>query len=273
MRYFLVLLLLLINLQVRARQATENTLQACLALEPTNPELQTCVYELMATLIDKHDYRQVNQLLEQDLIKTTLDGRMTDILGMLVCGSKGDGTGTSLPASERELFLKTINTLPHSRAAFDSMPGNQYVTNLFCVIARNDTELTDYILTLIDAGPKELDGCLYEGYATSYVPIYRAIELNNQDLANVLLEHGASLNYRILDTTPLIEAIRTQQLAMAEWLLDKNVSVHDTDTGLCDGKLPLAYAQELPAETEGRDPLILRIESLMQVFPKTCKKT
>lgn len=59
---------------------------------------------------------------------------------------------------------------------------------------------------------------------------------------------------------------------MADWLLDMGASVYETDTGKCNGSLPLNYAREIPMEVEGRDQLILRIESLMGVFPNPCKK-
>lgn len=58
------------------------------------------------------------------------------------------------------------------------MPSQQIVTTLFCAISRDNT-LANYVLNRINAGAKELDGCLYEGTDYIYVPIFYAVETKN----------------------------------------------------------------------------------------------
>ncbi|TXH70039.1 MAG: ankyrin repeat domain-containing protein [Thiothrix sp.] len=243
-----------------------------------------CWRNSFLTAIADSDYVKVNQWLEQESIKKVVaDSFASDFLGMLFCKAYPEAKdttksetdfqgGITLKPEHRQLFIRITDQLLAMGASFERMPSQQIVTTLFCAVNNRDSDMLDYILTRTNvAGKKALNGCLYEGTGASYVPI-RTVENDDLASAQVLLQHGASLNYREMETTPLIQALKLGKFSMAEWLLDMGASVYETDTGHCDGKLPAAYARDIPPEEYVRDSLIVRIESLMQVMPNPCKK-
>ncbi|HPY40421.1 MAG TPA: ankyrin repeat domain-containing protein [Thiolinea sp.] len=263
---------LLISFQAQAEQTTQSEIPQppCQQLAPENDKFYSCWEKSFAHAFAQFDYVKINKWLEQDAIKKVVASSHSGyFLNMLFCGTEVEG-GQPTPPEHRDLVIKITEQLLALGASFDSMPS--YVTTLFCVVNNNDSEMLDYVLTRINAQPEDLDTCPYEGVDPLHVPIIRTIANNDLESAKVLLQHGAALNYRILDTTPLIQALQLGKLRMADWLLDMGVSVYETDDGKCSGQLPIAYAQAMPAELEGREQVIMRIESLMQVFPNTCKK-
>ena len=282
-----LIFLFFISFQVQAGQTlkAESPL-SCPQIVDGSYEGIDCWREKFLTAIAESDYIKVDKWLEEESIKKVVaDNFSSDFLGMLFCKAGVDAEnlplqsetgfqgGNPIKPEHRQLFLKITEQLLSLGASFETMPSQQIVTTLFCAVNNRDSEMLNYMLTRtnVDA-KKELDGCLYEGTDPSYVPIFRTIENNDLESAKVLLQHGASLNYRELDETPLIHALKLGKLSMADWLIDMGVSVYDTDDGKCSGKLPIAYAREIPADVEWREPMIVRIESLMQVSPKTCKK-
>lgn len=266
------IIFVLLSCQVQAEQIpkSEAPQPPCQQISPNSDKFYSCWRDSFGLAFAQFDYVKINQWLDQESIKkVVMDYHSNNFLNLLFCGTEVEGGHPTKP-EHRDLVIKITEQLLALGASFDSMP--DYVTNLFCVVNNRDSEMLDYVLTRIEAKPKDLDSCLYEGVDTAHVPIFRAIQNDDLESAKVLLQHGAALNYRILDTTPLIESLQLGNIRIADWLLDMGVSVYETDDGKCKGKLPIAFAQEMPAELEGREQIIIRIESLMQVFPNTCKK-
>lgn len=279
--------LLFITLQVQAFSTiTPETPALCSQFVDGSEKSWNCLRGSFSNAVSQADYKKVYDWLEQKHIKRILtEDEASYLLGILVCEAKSSTEvknlnksglelegGITLQPEHRQLFIKIIEQLLSLGASFDSMPSQQLVTNLFCVVNNRDSEMLDYVLTRMNAESKDLNGCLYEGTDPSYVPLFRAIENDDLKSANVLLQHGASLDYRELDTTPLIHALKLRKFSMIEWLLDMGASVYETDDGKCTGKLPIAYAREVPATSYEREVLIVRIESLMSILPNPCKK-
>lgn len=284
----LVIMLLGMISQVQAGQISKiKSPLSCPKIVPEIHQSIDCWRESFLTAIAQSDYVKVNKWLEQDSIKKIVGEYFaSDFLGMMFCKAGIDSAaqdptqsetdfqgGSPIKPHDRELFLKITEQLLSLGASFEGMPSQQIVTTLFCAVNNHDSEMLDYMLTRTNVDAKNgLDACLYEGSDPSYVPIFRAIQNNDLESARVLLQHGASLNYREMETTPLIYALKLGKLWMADWLIDMGASVYETDTGVCSGKLPLIYAGELPADVIGRDTVMVKLESFMQVIPNPCKK-
>lgn len=281
------LFLLLTPFQAQSEQTTKvKSPLLCPKIIADSNEGVDCWRESFLTAIAQSDYVQVNKWLEQAKInKVVAEYFASDFLGMLFCkagiGAEAQNPtrsetdfegGSPLQPEHRPLFMKITEQLLSMGASFEAMPSQQIVTTLFCAVNNRDSEMLDYMLTRTNVDKKGLDGCLYEGSDPSHVPIFRTIENADLESAKVLLQHGASLNYRELDTTPLIHALKLKQFSMAEWLIDMGASVYETDDGKCTGKLPIAYAREIPEEEFARDAMMVRLESLMQILPNPCKK-
>lgn len=281
------LFLLLISFQVQSEQTIKAASPLlCPKIVANSNEGIDCWRKSFLTAIAQSDYAKVNQWLEQAAIRKVVAEHFThDFLGMLFCKA-GVGTeiqnptrseidlegGRPIQSEHRELFIRITEQLLVLGASFEAMPSQQIVTTLFCAVNNRDSEMLNYMLTRTHVDKKGLDSCLYEGSDPAHVPIFRTIENDDLESSKVLLQHGASLNYRELDTTPLIHALKLKRFSMAEWLLDMGASVYETDDGKCTGKLPIAYAREIPVEEFARDAMMMRIESLMQILPNPCKK-
>lgn len=288
MRLLLVsLFLLFISFHAQAEKSIKaDSPLLCPTIVDDSSEGIDCWRKSFLTAIAQSDYAKVNQWLEQDAIRKVVAEHFThDFLGMLFCKA-GVGTeiqnstksetdfegGKPIKSEHKKVFIKITEQLLLLGASFEAMPSQQIVTTLFCATNNRDSEMLEYMLMRTHVDKKELDSCLYEGSDPSHVPIFRTIENDDLESAKILLQHGASLNYREMETTPLIHALKLKRFSMAEWLLDMGASVYETDDGKCTGKLPIAYAREIPVEESARDAMMVRIESLMQVLPNPCKR-
>ncbi|MBQ9445921.1 MAG: ankyrin repeat domain-containing protein [Victivallales bacterium] len=84
-------------------------------------------------------------------------------------------------------------------------------------------------------------GASPDGRASSWPPIYRAIEYGHPDLAKWLVENGADVNIQIGDReTPLMWAIKRDFRELAEYLLEHGADVHAKDLEL--SFTPMHYA-------------------------------
>ena len=284
---FQCLFLLFITSQVQASPTIiPETPLLCSQFVEGSEKSWNCLRDSFNNALSQADYKKVSDWLEQKHMKRILtEAEASYLLGILVCEAKSSAEfkklnksglelegGITLQPENRQLFIKIIEQLLSLGASFESMPSQRLVTNLFCVVNNRDSEMLDYVLTRMNAESKDLNGCFYEGADPSYVPLFKAIENDDLESARVLNQHGASLDYRELDTTPLIHALKLKKFSMVEWLLDMGASVYETDDGKCTGKLPIAYAREVPATFYEREVLIVRIESSMQISPNPCKK-
>lgn len=70
-------------------------------------------------------------------------------------------------------------------------------------------------------------GASPDGRASSWPPIYRAIEYGHPDLAKWLVENGANVNIQTVErVTPLMWAIKRDFRELAEYLLEHGADVH-----------------------------------------------
>ena len=73
-------------------------------------------------------------------------------------------------------------------------------------------------------------------------PLGSAMAAERNDIARILIEHGADVNVRAVnDLTPLHTAAARGNLESAKLLLDHGADINATTT---DGKTPLSYAQD-----------------------------
>ena len=84
-------------------------------------------------------------------------------------------------------------------------------------------------------------GASPDGRASSWPPIYRAIEYGHPDLAKWLVENGANVNIQTVErVTPLMWAIKRDFRELAEYLLEHGADVHAKDLEL--SFTPMHYA-------------------------------
>jgi hypothetical protein len=212
--------------------------------------------------VSKKQYSKISQWLDTDPSKDKKH-EYSYHLTRLMCGGK---TGEKpFDAEDKDELIKVTGQLLDYGASFDYMPHFQIVTPLFCLSNRRSSELLDYALTRIKPSKKDLDASLYEGSDPQYVPLYRAALNDDLESAKALVKHGATLDFSVWDgETAFKAALEKHNIEMANWLLDEGASVHkrDEEKG-CSGKTALDYALEIPTHIEGRESIIQRIKELM----------
>ncbi|PID46466.1 MAG: hypothetical protein CSB47_03985 [Proteobacteria bacterium] len=195
----------------------------------------------------------------------------TTLLGGLMCGTAGQGR-ERFKVADRQKIIRVTNDLVNLGASFNDMPSNLIVTPLFCISNRQDSVILNHALTRMKASKKDLDTCPYEGTDTAHIPLVRAVMNNDLASAKVLVKHGATPDFSVLNNeTALKKALELGYVPIANWLLDVGASVHKRDDGddgkACGGKSALDYALEIPAHIQGRNEIIERIQTLMQRTP------
>jgi len=247
----------------------------CEKLNKTPYKYSDCLNYSFSEAITNSDFEKISSWLK----KNPNTNKYNDYLTILMCGINGNNVSGRLPfkSKDRKKIIKLTNHLLNLGASFDAMPSFSIVTPLFCVSNRRDSEILDYVLTRIKATKKDLDSCPYEGIDPAHVPLYRAVLNNDLKSAKILVKHGASPDFSIMENeTALKAALDNKNIKIANWLLDIGASVNKKDENNgCSGKSALDYALEIPKNTKGRKEVISRIKMLMLLpsnFKEKCKK-
>lgn len=223
---------------------------------------QQCAHFSFVEAARKSEYSKITQWLNAN--QNHARDMNHSLLSSLMCGT--DKGQQRFKTSDRPQILKVTDQLLRLGASFEIMPQGRIVTPLFCVVNRQDSVLLDTVLTRIGGNRRLLDASLYEGMDPHHVPLYRAVM--NKDLASakVLLKHGATVDFSVLDhDTALKKALQLGHADIANWLLDNGASVqirYGADG--CVGKSALDYALTMPTSPSARDAIIKRIQTLEQ---------
>ena len=198
------------------------------------------------------------------------------LLTTLMCGPAAEGKKPFKTADQQNIMNLTDQLLALG-ASFDAMPSSSIVTPLFCASNRQNSVILDHVLSRIKATTKDLDAVLYEGTDSFHIPLFRAVMNDDLASAKVLLKYGATPDFTVLDNqTVLKEALKVNNVTIANWLLDEGASVHIRDYEVnCEGKSALDYALDIPTDITGRDQLVKRIQnqtSLPSKFKDKCLK-
>lgn len=185
------------------------------------------------------------------------------LLTILMCGNETSEGSRPFQGNQQQIIRLTDDLL-RLGASFNAMPSSYIVTPLFCISNRRDSVVLNHVLTRIKASRKDLDSCPYEGIDPTRVPLFRAVINNDLASAKVLIRHGATPDFSIMENeTALKTALELRNVRIANWLLDKGASVHKRDDQKgCAGKSALDYAMEIPAHVKGRDQIVARIKTL-----------
>jgi len=236
-----------------------------------------CLEYSFSEAVRKSEFGKIQNWLKNN--PESNKNKYSDYLTILMCGNHADMSEGSRPfkAKNRKEIIKTTDMLLKLGASFDAMPMFSIVTPLFCVSNRRDSQVLDYVLTRIKATKKDLDSCPYEGTDPAHVPLYRAVLNNDLKSAKILVKHGATPDFSIMENeTALKVALENNNIKIANWLLDIGASVNKKDENNgCSGKSVLDYALEIPENTKGRKEIISRIKMLMLLpsnFKEKCKK-
>ncbi|PWQ93225.1 hypothetical protein DKT75_21295 [Leucothrix arctica] len=194
-----------------------------------------------------------------------------EYLSLLMCSSSTNENGDTMgkegdkpfKAENSAQIIKVTDQLLSLGASFDSMPHFSLVTPLFCAVNRQNSQVLEHVLTQIKATTKDLDGSLYEGSISEFVPLYRAVINNDLASAKVLLKHGATTEFSIWEgATALNAALKKNHVEIANWLLDEGAVVQPRYD--CSEKSSLGYALAIPANIDGRGAIVARIRALMK---------
>ncbi|MEN9504017.1 MAG: hypothetical protein RI964_3302 [Pseudomonadota bacterium] len=257
------------------------TLQAVCA-KSSDPN---CIYETIRLALDKQQYNKVNAWLSESIVSRNTPHSDADVyLENLLCqGEMREGDAPIKP-DEREVVMQITNKLMALGASVETMPTG-IVTILYCVINRQDSEFLTWILNTHAhyTNAEMLNSCLYEGQEMAHVPLYRTVLNNDLASAKILLEYGANPDFSYYDLlnndelvsgyenqTSLLIALSKNNVAFANWLLDVGASIQIGDKGKCKGNLPLDFAKKIPIAIIGRNVLIQRITTLMQLPENRC---
>ncbi|PWQ95639.1 ankyrin repeat domain-containing protein [Leucothrix pacifica] len=226
-------------------------------------KFQECAGYSFAEAAQKSNYSKITQWLSAN----RNEGKpfYSQLLTKLMCGPGMQEGSVPFKAADRQNIIRVTDDLLRLGASFDAMPHFSIVTPLFCASNRKDSVVLNHILNRIQPKKADLDASLYEGVDPTRVPLFRAIMNNDLESAKVLLRHGASIDFSVLENeTALKKALEMRNVVIANWLLDNGASVHKRDDkNGCEGKSALDYALEIPAGINGRNEIVARIEQLM----------
>lgn len=212
----------------------------------------------------KGEYQKARNWLSKN--RNEDENTYNQLLTILMCGTDSDEGSKPFNSAHRQGIINVTDDLLRLGASFDSMPMTSIVTPLFCLSNRKDSVILDHVLTRIKATSKDLNASLYEGVDPSHVPLNRAILNHDLESAKVLVKHGATPDFSVMDDeTALKKALELHNAEAAIWLLDMGASAQMLgNSGDCSGTSALDYALEIPENVEGRDQVISRIQLQLQ---------
>ena len=230
-----------------------------------------CLQYSFREAVTKADYPKISAWLSAQ----PREINSNDFLTLLMCDSHINKDGEMLSSEGDKPFrkedsaaiIRVTDQLLDLGVSFESMATFALVTPLYCLTNRQNSVVLDHVLTRINANERMLDGSHYEGVIAMYVPLYRAALNNDIASAEVLLKHGATVNF-LADSihTALFAALEKHHVEFAHWLLDRGASVNIRDPKYaCSDKTALEYAMAIPESVGGRDALVERMRKLTTI--------
>ena len=232
-----------------------------------------CAGYSFAEAAQKSEYSKITQWLASN--RSAGKSFYDQLLTTLMCGTGSQEGSRAFKTTDRQNIIRVTDDLLRLGASFDAMPHSSIVTPLFCASNRKDSVILNHVLTRISAKKADLDASLYEGVDPARVPLFRAVMNNDIASAKVLVKHGASVDFSVMENeTALKKALEMRNVEMANWLLDVGASVHKRDDAKgCAGKSALDYALGIPEGIAGRNEIVVRIQQLMllpSAFSRSC---
>jgi hypothetical protein len=100
-------------------------------------------------------------------------------------------------------------------------------------VARNGT--TEHLLSIVKSNPKEINNINSDGYSPLILACYRG----NNEVAKMLIENGADINYKSALGSPLMACVVKNNNEIAKILISKGANVNITDA---NGMTAILYA-------------------------------